>query len=122
MADKAKGYGSVKRFGVRYGTKLKGKIGKIEAERRLSTKCPYCSYDKAKRIASGIWNCEKCKAKFTGRAYTIGGKVAVKEATEEAQAGPEEVQEEKYQHQPEEEEDTDEGDSEDEEQDNEREA
>ncbi len=86
MADKAKGYGSVKRFGVRYGTKLKGKIGKIEAERRLSTKCPYCHYGKAKRLAAGIWFCQKCKSKFTGRAYSIGGPVVIKEEVTEATA------------------------------------
>ncbi|MBI2580632.1 hypothetical protein HYV85_02385 [Candidatus Woesearchaeota archaeon] len=86
MADKAKGYGSVKRFGVRYGTKLKGKIGKIEAERRLSTKCPYCHYGKAKRVAVGIWFCQKCKSKFTGKAYAIGGPVVIKEEVTEATA------------------------------------
>ena len=86
MADKAKGYGSVKRFGVRYGTKLKGKIGKIEAERRLSTKCPYCHYGKAKRLAAGIWFCQKCKSKFTGRAYSIGGPGVIKEEVTKATA------------------------------------
>ncbi len=83
MADKAKGYGSVKRFGVRYGTKLKGKIGKIEAERRLSTKCPYCHYRKAKRLATGIWFCQKCKSRFTGKAYSLGGPVVIKEEVTE---------------------------------------
>ena len=84
MADKTKGYGSVKRFGVRYGTKLKGKIGKIEAERRLSTKCPYCHYGKAKRMAAGIWFCQKCKSRFTGKAYSPGGPVVIKEEVTEA--------------------------------------
>ena len=108
MADQTKVYGSVKRYGVRYGTKLKGKIGKIEAERRLSTQCPYCHYKKAKRISVGIWTCEKCKSKFTGKAYAIGGKVVVKEATTEAvQHTTEEAPED---HQPEE--DNDEEDSE----------
>ncbi|MBI2145375.1 hypothetical protein HYU18_03580 [Candidatus Woesearchaeota archaeon] len=79
MADETKTYGSTKRYGVRYGTKLKGKIGKIEAERRASTKCPYCHYGKAKRISAGIWHCLKCKAQFTGKAYTTGGKVNIKE-------------------------------------------
>ncbi len=84
MPEEAKLYGSVKRYGVRYGTKLKGKIAKIEAERHLSTKCPYCHYSKAKRIAAGIWSCSKCKSKFTGKAYTPGGHVAIKEAVETA--------------------------------------
>ena len=72
MTDKTKLHGSVKRFGVRYGTKLKGKIGKIEAERRLSTKCPGCHYDRVKRVLAGVWHCKKCSRIFTGRAYTTG--------------------------------------------------
>ncbi len=121
MPDQTKAYGSVKRYGVRYGTKLKGKIGKIEAERRASTQCPYCHYEKAKRIAAGIWHCTKCKSRFTGKAYTVGGKVAIaapSEAAKEAPAGPEGSEAVEEEESPEE----DAGSSEDEEQDNEREA
>ncbi len=94
MAEQAKLYGSVKRFGVRYGTKLKGKIAKIEAERHESTKCPYCSYSKAKRVNAGIWYCMKCKNRFTGKAYVIGTPAAIKEnvteaATQATEAAPE---------------------------------
>lgn len=64
-------YGSVKRFGPRYGRKLKYKLGRIEFEKLKSKKCPYCSKEKAKRIAAGIWYCKKCNFKFTGGAYTI---------------------------------------------------
>lgn len=95
MAEQAKLYGSVKRFGVRYGTKLKGKAAKIEAERQESTKCPYCSYAKAKRANAGIWHCVKCKSRFTGKAYSIGTPAAIKEnvtetETKVAEAAPEE--------------------------------
>ena len=64
-------YGSVKRFGVRYGRRVKQKLGQIEGGRLKSKKCPYCNKDKAKRIAAGIWYCSKCNFKFTGGAYTI---------------------------------------------------
>lgn len=63
-------YGSVKRFGARYGRTLKYKVGKIEAARKQSL-CPYCNSKNVVRMASGIWNCKKCKSKFTGRAYTV---------------------------------------------------
>jgi large subunit ribosomal protein L37Ae len=72
MVAEGKSYGSVKRFGVRYGAKLKQKIGKLEATRRAETKCPYCHYESVKRLALGIWFCGKCKSKFTGRAYYVG--------------------------------------------------
>lgn len=64
--------GSAKRFGARYGTKPKYKFAKIEKEQRRKHKCPYCSYVQVKRVAMGIWQCRKCDAKFTGKAYTIG--------------------------------------------------
>ena len=62
--------GSAKRFGARYGKTVKSKVAKIEAEQRKLHKCPYCTYEKVKRQATGIWECRKCGAKFTGRAYS----------------------------------------------------
>jgi len=67
---------SSKRYGVRYGRRLRDKVGKIEQERRADN-CPYCHYKKLDRIASGIWFCNKCESKFTGRAYKVGKKVEV---------------------------------------------
>ena len=71
--------GSVKRFGARYGRKLKIKFSKIEAEQRKLHKCPYCSKIAVKRIAVGIWSCKKCNVKFTGKAYSITKKIITKE-------------------------------------------
>ncbi|MBS3132627.1 50S ribosomal protein L37ae [Candidatus Woesearchaeota archaeon] len=65
---------SSKRYGVRYGRRLREKVGKLEQERR-SDICPYCRHKKIDRIASGVWFCNKCKSKFTGRAYSVGKKV-----------------------------------------------
>ena len=75
---------SSKRYGVRYGRKLREKVGKIEQEKRSDNVCPYCRYKKVKRVASGIWFCSKCSSRFTGRAYRIGKKVD--EAAAEAPA------------------------------------
>lgn len=72
-------YGSVKRFGVRYGRKLKERFGKVEMEQRKKQKCPYCSAVRVKRIALGIWNCRKCGAKFTGKAYSVSKKITFEE-------------------------------------------
>jgi large subunit ribosomal protein L37Ae len=87
-------YGSTKRFGTRYGKKLKDKIGKIEQERRLGNKCPYCHKPKVKRIAAGIWECTKCMSKFAGKAYSIGEKKIKVENIIEEPAAPEEAKEE----------------------------
>ena len=75
--------GSVKRFGARYGRKLKVKYSKIEAEQRKLHKCPYCSKIAVKRVAVGIWKCRKCDVKFTGKAFSISKKIQTKEIKEE---------------------------------------
>jgi len=63
--------GLIKRFGARYGTKVKNRFGEVEKEQRKKHKCPYCSALKVKRVAIGIWFCKKCKAKFSGKAYSL---------------------------------------------------
>jgi len=78
--EKAK---STKRFGARYGRTVKERFGAIESEQRKLHKCPYCEKEKVKRLSPGIWQCKKCNAKFTGRAYTITSKKKVKEEIEE---------------------------------------
>lgn len=76
VLDKAVASG--KRFGARYGRKVRHKFSRIEAEQRKAHKCPYCHEPKVTRIAVGIWTCKKCNSKFTGRAYTIPKKVIIK--------------------------------------------
>jgi large subunit ribosomal protein L37Ae len=61
--------GPAKRFGTRYGRSTREKVGAIEAELRKDHKCPYCHFEKVKRVSVGIWTCAKCGAKFTGKAY-----------------------------------------------------
>lgn len=72
-------YGSTKRFGARYGRRLKERFGKIEMEQRKKQKCPYCSALKVKRIALGIWGCRKCGVKFSGKAYSVTKKITFEE-------------------------------------------
>ena len=79
MAELQKGLGPVKRFGVRYGRTLKHKLAKIEIEQKQNHKCPYCAKPKVYRIAYGIWQCGKCKSKFTAQAYTVGKKLSLVE-------------------------------------------
>ena len=74
--------GTAKRFGARYGTRSKEKIGKIEEESRKRHKCPYCHKVAVKRIAVGIWRCRKCSIKFTGKAYSIEKKIKFEKAPE----------------------------------------
>jgi large subunit ribosomal protein L37Ae len=75
-------YGSVKRLGMRYGRTVRFKLGKIESEQRKKHKCPYCSYTQVRRLSAGIWNCKKCGAKFTNKAYTVGKLASISSAVE----------------------------------------
>ncbi|MEW5896547.1 MAG: 50S ribosomal protein L37ae [Nanoarchaeota archaeon] len=59
-----------KRFGARYGRRLKNKFALIEIEQRAKHKCPFCNKFGIKRIAAGIWQCIKCKTKLAGKSYT----------------------------------------------------
>ncbi len=59
-----------KRFGARYGSTVRHVFASIEKQQRSKQICPYCRKTQVKRVAAGIWECRKCKAKFTGRAYT----------------------------------------------------
>ena len=63
--------GSVKRFGPRYGRRVKHRLAKIETVQKGKHQCPYCHSWKVRRVSTGIWNCGKCNSKFTGKAYTI---------------------------------------------------
>ncbi|MBI4452079.1 50S ribosomal protein L37ae [Candidatus Woesearchaeota archaeon] len=81
--ERREGLGSAKRFGTRYGRKTKLKFSKVETEQRKLHKCPYCSKVAVKRVALGIWQCRKCEAKFTGKAYSVTRKIVTKEAEEE---------------------------------------
>ena len=61
--------GTTGRYGVRYGNKTKKVIAKIEARVQKEKVCPYCEREALKRLAAGIWLCQKCKTKFAGAAY-----------------------------------------------------
>ncbi len=78
-------YKSTKKFGTRYGRKLKERFGKVESEQRKKHTCPYCRKQSVKRVAVGIWNCNKCDKKFTGRAYSVATKKRTVTKVEEEQ-------------------------------------
>ncbi len=75
--------GTSRRFGARYGLKVRKKLEKIEILTKANKKCPYCGYPALKKIAIGIFICKKCNKKFTGKAYTIAKKTPVVEVKEE---------------------------------------
>ncbi len=69
-----KNLGSVKRFGTRYGRTTRSKIAKIESNLKKKHVCPFCKKEGVKRVSTGIWECNKCGSKFTGKAYSFDTK------------------------------------------------
>jgi len=68
---KTKKIKSAGRFGVKYGTKVRAAVRKIENFQRKKQKCPFCKKNQVKRVASGIWKCKKCDKKFASHAYHL---------------------------------------------------
>jgi large subunit ribosomal protein L37Ae len=69
---------TVTRYGTRYGRTIRERIFDVEAGYRGKHKCPYCSYTNVTRKAAGIWQCSKCTAKFTSRAFELTKPTPVK--------------------------------------------
>ncbi len=59
------------KFGAGYGTYLRNRFNAVESLQRKKQTCPHCKKSGVKRIAAGIWYCERCGAQFAGHAYTL---------------------------------------------------
>lgn len=68
-----KGFGSVKRFGARYGRRIRARLAQVEFLQKQKQTCPFCHKPKVMRVAAGIYRCNGCQRKFAGGAYTIKG-------------------------------------------------
>lgn len=68
---KTKKVGAAGRFGARYGIRVRKRIAEIEKKQRKKQCCPYCKHLGTKRLAKGLWLCNKCKRKFSAGAYYL---------------------------------------------------
>lgn len=66
---KTKKVGITGRYGTRYGSRTRKRVRVIEEGMKAPNKCPVCETKIAKRISTGIWQCRKCGAKYTGGSY-----------------------------------------------------
>ena len=64
--------GPTGRFGARYGLTLKQKVLAVEKKQKSKFECPSCAKIAVKRLAKGIWECNKCNNKFAGKAFYLG--------------------------------------------------
>lgn len=71
MPTKSKKTKSARRFGSRYGKRVKDKLVKVESKQRKKQTCPLCKKQGVKRLSKGIWQCPKCNKKFASDAYHL---------------------------------------------------
>ncbi len=72
IIGKTKKVGITGKFGARYGSNVRKKYRLIVEKMKGEIKCPRCiTKGSIHRVSTGIWNCKKGDAKFTGGAYYI---------------------------------------------------
>lgn len=60
---------SAKRFGPRYGKKIRENISEAERDSNKPQECPECGKKKLEKKSAGIWKCRSCGAKIAGGAF-----------------------------------------------------
>lgn len=60
---------TAKRFGARYGARLRKVVDEIERLQYATYKCEKCGRIAVRRVSVGIWACRKCGHKFAGGAW-----------------------------------------------------
>ena len=70
MAKRTLKAGTSGRYGTRYGVVVRKLTRDIERTQRSNFECPSCHHTSVKRVASGIWACRHCEAKFAAGCYT----------------------------------------------------
>lgn len=80
--------GTAGRYGARYGVVVRKLTKDIEKIERSRSECPTCHHMSVKRVASGIWKCRRCDAKFAAGAYSpVTKRISTKDEIIEAKAG-----------------------------------
>ncbi len=72
MGAKTKKIKAAGKFGPGYGVRVRREYNSIEDNQRKRQVSPFYAKAKAKRIAAGIWQCEKTGKIFAGPAYHLG--------------------------------------------------
>ncbi len=71
MGAKKKKIKAAGKFGAGYGKNVRDRFNAVESEQRRFQPSPFHPKGKARRIAAGIWKCEKTGKIFAGHAYFL---------------------------------------------------
>ncbi|KAK4452280.1 60S ribosomal protein L43 [Podospora aff. communis PSN243] len=59
------------KYGVRYGASLRKQMRRLETPQHARYTCTFCCKTSVKRVATGIWKCNRCNKTMTGGAYLL---------------------------------------------------
>lgn len=71
MASKTKKIKAFGKFRTSAGTSVRNNYNLVEATQRKAQKSPFHPKGRAKRIAAGIWKCQRTGKIFAGGAYAV---------------------------------------------------
>jgi large subunit ribosomal protein L37Ae len=77
MGVHTKKAGIVGKYGTRYGGTLRKVIKKMEVTQHSTYNCSFCGKNAVKRVATGIWKCNRCKKTMAGGSYVLSTAAAV---------------------------------------------
>jgi len=74
---RTKKIGPTRGLEARYGATVRKRYIEVVTGLKTKHKCPQCGSQSVRRQSVGLWKCSKCRAVFTGGAYTPTTKLGV---------------------------------------------
>ena len=71
MSKRTKKIGSTGWMGPRYGIRIRRRVLEIDRARAADAACPRCSTVTIHRVASGLFECRRCRTRFASGAYVF---------------------------------------------------
>ena len=69
MSKRTKKVGNTGWMGPRYGIRIRRRVLEIDRARSVDAACPRCSTVTLARVASGVFECSRCGARYASGAY-----------------------------------------------------
>ncbi|HEV2166267.1 MAG TPA: 50S ribosomal protein L37ae [Thermoplasmata archaeon] len=69
MSKRTKKVGNTGWMGPRYGIRIRRRVLDLDRARQADAACPKCSTVTVSRVASGVFECRRCRTRFASGAY-----------------------------------------------------
>jgi len=71
MSKRTKKVGPAGWMGPRYGLRIRRRVIDIDRAREKPAACPRCSTVTLHRVASGVFECSRCRTRYASNAYVF---------------------------------------------------